>query len=350
MQPKDKLLFIITTIAILCGVTFALKDILLPFVAALVLAYLLHPLAQKMLRYKISRSMIATLLTAGFFTLLLLFVVWMIPLFYDQIKTLGQRTLNYQPMSSPFIIEFMSWLKTNVPHLQEQAEANISSILSHFIGFSSSLLSNLLHSGMFIVNLLSLLLITPFVMFHVIRDWDAMLANIHSIIPKRYSQDCQEIMAELDGTLSGYLRGQFYVSSILASYYAIGLSVIGLEAGFALGVLTGVLTFIPYIGAFFALLLCVLNTLSQFPDLYHIAMLFTVFALGSFVEGNILSPKLIGENVGLHPVWIMFGLLACASILKFLGILIAVPLTATVGVFIRFSLRKYKCSKFFTST
>lgn len=349
MLSKDKLLYITAALAAFCGIIFALKDIILPFVAALLLAYLLRPLAQKMTKLGISHTVTATLLTIGFFASLLLFSIWIMPLFYEQIKTLGQKTLSLHPMDNPITVQFMNWLKVNAPHLQEQAEANITTIISHLLSFTSSVLGNLLYSGMFIINLFSLLLVTPFVMFYAVRDWEAMLTNVSGIIPQRYHADCQEIMQELDNTISGYLRGQFYVSSILAIYYAICLNMTGLEAGFALGILTGILTFIPYIGAFFALVLCTLSMLSQYPDLYHIIMLFSIFAAGSFMEGNILSPKLIGKNVGLHPVWIVFGLLACASILNFLGVLIAVPLTATIGVFIKFSLRKYKHSKFFTS-
>jgi len=342
MHYRDKLIISLITLASVTTIGIALKDIIFPFIAGLVIAYLLHPLTKKLVEKNLPNSLAALLSTLFFIMILISLLAWLFPLFYEQINMIKQRAITYDSAALPSAKNIMNWIAENMPHLREQAEANISNILSNLLNLSSVLISKLLSSGAFIINLLSLLLVTPFVTYHALKDWEKMAANIHELVPNKYLTDFNEIIGNLNQTLSGFLRGQTYVSSILAAYYAIALSIIGLDSGIALGLLTGILTFIPYIGALIAFLLCLLNIVVLYGDMHHITSLLIVFGIGGIVEANILSPKLIGDNVGLHPVWIMFGLLACASVLNFLGILVAVPLTATLGVFIKFSLRKYK--------
>jgi predicted PurR-regulated permease PerM len=342
MLFRDKLIISVLLLAIVATIGMALKNIIFPFIAGLVIAYLLHPLTKKLVGKNLPNNLAALLTTLFFITILILLLAWLFPLFYEQINMIKQRAINYDASALPLAKNILIWITENMPHLREQAEANISNILSNLLNLTSLLISKLLSSGAFVINLLSLLLVTPFVTYHALKDWEKMVSNIYELVPAKYLADFNEITGNLNQTLSGFLRGQTYVSSILAAYYAIALSIIGLDSGIALGLLTGILTFIPYIGALIAFLLCLLNIIVLYGDVHHITYLLIVFGVGGIVEANILSPKLIGDNVGLHPVWIMFGLLACASVLNFLGILIAVPLTATLGVFIKFSLRKYK--------
>jgi predicted PurR-regulated permease PerM len=189
--------------------------------------------------------------------------------------------------------------------------------------------------------------ITPVVAFYLLRDWDRIVIQIDSWLPRRYAETIREQVRAVDATLAGFLRGQGTVCLILAVYYGLGLSLAGLDFGLVIGLVAGLLSFVPYVGAIVGLLLSVGLALVQFDAWMPIAIVAAVFILGQVVEGNFLTPKLVGESVGLHPVWIIFALLAGSALFGFVGLLLAIPATAVVGVGVRFGLDRYLASAYF---
>jgi predicted PurR-regulated permease PerM len=193
-----------------------------------------------------------------------------------------------------------------------------------------------------VLNVLSLIVVTPVVAFYLLVDWDKMIAKVDGWVPPRHRGTVRGLATEVNGAISGFIRGQALVCLILGSWYAIGLWMTGLNFGFLIGMIAGFLTFIPYVGSLTGLVLSAGVALVQFwPDWIMISAVLGIFFTGQFVEGNILSPKLVGEAVGLHPVWLMFALFAFGSMFGFVGLLLAVPLAATAGVLARFALRQY---------
>ena len=194
---------------------------------------------------------------------------------------------------------------------------------------------------MALLNLLSLFVITPLVAFYLLRDWDIMLARLDSWLPRCHVATIRQQAAIVDGTLSGFVRGMVLVCLSLSVFYGLLLSAIGLEFGLVIGILCGLVSFIPYVGAIGGFVVGVTIAFFQFPDLLPVGLVAATFFAGQLLEGHVLTPKLVGERIGLHPLWLVFALLAGGSLFGFLGLLLAVPLAAVIGVLCRFSLGQY---------
>jgi predicted PurR-regulated permease PerM len=215
------------------------------------------------------------------------------------------------------------------------------------VTWGTNLLGQVISGGVAIANLISLLVITPVVAFYLLRDWDRIVARVDTWLPRGHAGAIREQAREIDRTLAGFLRGQGTVCLILGVFYAIGLTLAGLDFGLVVGLVAGLLSFIPYVGAIVGLVLSVGLALVQFDDWLRIAVVAGIFFVGQAVEGNFLTPKLVGESVGLHPVWIIFGLLAGGALFGFVGVLLAVPAAAVIGVGVRFALGRYMQSPYY---
>ncbi len=207
-----------------------------------------------------------------------------------------------------------------------------------------SVIRSVISSGFAFFNLMSLLLITPVVAFYMLRDWDKFIAKVDSLLPVKSQESIREQAREIDCTLAGFIRGQSSVCLILGTYYSLGLYFVGLELGVLVGFVAGIISFIPYVGSILGFTVSIAIAFAQFNSWEPILQVVAVFLIGQFIEGNFLTPKLVGENVGLHPVWVMFALLAGGVLLGFLGLMIAVPVAAVIGVLIRHAIINYKQS------
>jgi predicted PurR-regulated permease PerM len=212
------------------------------------------------------------------------------------------------------------------------------------LAWIGNLLTRIWGGGVALLNLLSLLVITPIVMFYLLRDWDDIVETIDDWLPRPLAPVIREKTIEIDEVLSGFLRGQFSVCLLLGLLYAFGLILVGLDFGLIIGFFTGLISFVPYFGMLIGFAIALGVAIAQFSDWQPVAMVAGVFVIGQFLEGNFITPKLVGERIGLHPAWIIFALLAGGALFGFTGILIAVPTAAVVGVLGRFSIQQYKKS------
>jgi predicted PurR-regulated permease PerM len=200
-----------------------------------------------------------------------------------------------------------------------------------------------------VFSLLSLLVITPVVAFYLLCDWNAVTETVDGWIPLQHRATVHGLARDIDNAIAGFVRGQAVICLILAVFYAIGLTLTGLNFGFLIGLMTGLLSFIPYVGCLTGFLVAAVVAIAQFwPNWTPMAMVIAVFVVGQALEGYVLSPKLVGAKVGLHPVWMMFALIAFGYLIGFVGLLIAVPTAATIGVLARFAVRKYQESAIYT--
>jgi predicted PurR-regulated permease PerM len=203
--------------------------------------------------------------------------------------------------------------------------------------------------GRALVSLFSLIVITPVVAFYLIYDWHRMLGTVDGWVPVHQRATVRRLAREIDAAIAGFVRGQSAVCVILGSFYAVALTVSGLNFGLLIGLISGLITFIPYVGSMTGLILALGVAVAQFwPEYTSILIVLGIFLVGQFLEGNVLAPKLVGESVGLHPVWLIFALLAFGYLFGFVGLLVAVPLAATIGVLARFALRRYLESSLYT--
>jgi predicted PurR-regulated permease PerM len=339
MVLRDKIIFWLLGIVALGVFLYAVKAILLPFVVAVIVAFFLDPAADVLERLKLSRNLATLVITAVFFVIFAAITVLVAPLLYDQLLTLAHQIPGYIDFVNHSVVPYFSDILTRFdPDALAKAKESVSGASVHIFGFVAKFLSGMLTSGIAVVNLLSLIFITPIVTFYILRDWDCITAKVVSFLPKKHKDVVCEQASLIDRALSGYIRGQTNVCLILGVFYAVGLSLLGLDFALLIGIATGLLCFIPYVGVFFGLIIGTLVAYFQFSDISSVLAVVAVFLVGQFLEGNFLSPKLIGDKVGLHPVWIMFGLLSGAAMFGFIGVLVAIPISAILVGLIRFFL------------
>lgn len=311
----------------------ALSDILLPFVLGFALAYFLDPLADRLEAVGVRRSLATLTITVIVGFALLTALAFGLPVLAQQISMLIAALPGY-------ISDVQVWLLEQ--NLVEGQNELVSVMGESLLAGLQKTASSMVLTGLSLINLLALIFITPIVAVYMLNDWDHMVARINGLLPDEQAAIIRNLASQIDETLGGFARGQILVCLSLGTIYAVGLSLVGLQSGIIVGVFAGLISFIPYVGAAFGLVLAGALGLGQFGfELPPLALIAGVFFVGQFIEGNILTPRLVGDRVKLHPVWIIFALLAMGSLFGFLGLLLAVPLAAIIGVLVRYGVTLY---------
>ena len=340
---KRQVIFWATVLLFFVAFLYIFSSILLPFIAGMTIAYFLDPVADRLERLGLSRLMATIVILVAFVIVFALALMILIPVLINQFNDFAQRLPGYITQLQQFIADYQEsvlpgWIKSQLGTIKN----NFSTILSEGMGFLTGLFAQIWNSGKAIVDVISLLVITPVVAFYILLDWDRMVAKVDEWVPRNYVKDVRQIAREMDQAIAGFIRGQGSLCLILGIYYAVGLSIVGLNFGLLIGLFAGMISFIPYVGSMVGLVLAIGVAIVQFwPDYIWIVAVLAVFFSGQFLEGNILQPKLVGSSVGLHPVWLMFALFAFGVLFGFVGLLIAVPAAAAVGVLVRFALSRY---------
>jgi predicted PurR-regulated permease PerM len=280
---------------------------------------------------------------------LVLVLILVLPVLGDQIvKFAADLPGLLQTLATRFNEAAPQWLKDMIAKSGTDIQGQVTALAGRAAGWIVTLLTSVWSGGMALVNLLSLLVVTPIVAFYLLADWDPIVAKVDGWLPRDHAETVRAIARDIDAAMAGFIRGQGTVCLLLGAFYAIALTLAGLKFGLAIGLGAGLLTFIPYVGAIVGGVLAVGVALVQFwPDFGSILVIVAIFAVGQFIEGNFLSPKLVGKSVGLHPVWLMFALFAFGYVFGFVGLLLAVPLAAAAGVLVRFALAQYLASKLY---
>ena len=330
-------------------ILWALKPMLLPFVAALAISYFLNPAVNAMCRILRLPRWIGTLLTlSGFVLFVVLILLLIVPVIQAQLTTFLHALPGYIESARTVFIPWAEHLLTKLPQgdvdkLREAAGQYAGSV----VGWSGTLLQNIVQGGFALFDIITLIIITPVVSFYLLRDWPKLVEAIDSLLPRKNYNTIRKEFNKIDSTLSGFIRGQALVCLCLGLIYGTGLTLVGLKYGATIGVVAGLLSFIPYAGSTFCLVASMLLAFIQFDTAQQLLMTLSVFVVGQSLEGYVLTPKLVGDRVGLHPVWILFALFAFGSLFGFLGVLIAVPVASVMGVLIRFAIRQYKVSSIY---
>lgn len=326
-----------------------LSEILLPFVAGFAIAYLLTPATDRLQRMGLNR-LAASLLLITVMVLAFVLVVLLIA------PVLGGQLVSFIDNIPGYVTKLQDVLgDPSRPWLQKllgagfNADKGMSDLVTQGVGWLTTFLKSLWSGGRALVSLFSLIVVTPVVAFYLIYDWHRMIQTVDGWVPVQHRDTVRQLAREIDAAIAGFIRGQTAVCLILGSFYAVALTFAGLNFGLLIGLISGLITFIPYVGSLTGLVLALGVAVAQFwPNYYAILIVLGIFLVGQFFEGNVLSPKLVGESVGLHPVWLIFALLAFGYLFGFVGLLIAVPLAATIGVLARFALRRYLESSLYT--
>ena len=349
---RRQVFFWLVTLAIFIAFLMLFSSILLPFIAGMALAYFLDPVADRLERIGLSRLMATVVILISFVVVFVLSLMIIIPVLASQLNEFIQRVPGYITQLQTFIATSnASWLPDWVDGQMGTIRENFSRYLSEGVGFLGTLVEQIWNSGKALLDIASLLVVTPVVAFYLLLDWDRMIEKVDSWVPRNQLGTVRQLATELDNTIAGFVRGQGSLCLILGIFYAIALSAAGLNFGLLIGFFTGMISFIPYVGSTVGLLLSLGVALVQFwPDFIWIGVIAGIFFLGQFIEGNILQPKLVGKSVGLHPVWLMFALFAFGALFGFVGVLVAVPAAAAVGVLVRFAISRYLDSDLYYGT
>ena len=338
---KDQAKYWGIAITVILVLLWQLGDVILPFILGGAIAYCLDPIADRLERLGLSRVAAVAVIT-------LVATLAFILLFLLVIPTLIQQTAQLIETAPDVFNRLQNALTTRFPELMDET----STIRQQLIAIGETiqskggeLVNGVLSSALGLINMLIFLVVVPVVAFYLLLDWDNMTAKIDEMLPRDHLPVVRRLASQVDKTLASFIRGQGTVCLILGTYYAISLMLAGLNFGLVVGFIAGLVSFIPYIGALVGGVLAIGLALFQFwGDWVSIGIIGGIFMVGQFLEGNILTPKLVGNSVGLHPVWLLFALSVFGSLFGFVGMLVAVPVAAMIGVFARYGIEQYKDS------
>ncbi|MBC6442086.1 MAG: AI-2E family transporter [Rhodobacteraceae bacterium] len=334
----------IWAVAVLFTLWF-LGDVLLPFVTGMAIAYFLNPIADHLERVGFSRVIATTIITVCALFALLLMLFFLIPLLGRQIEALVAAAPGY-------VSRTQAAISAQFPELADEDSAirqGLAFVTDFIQSRTAQLAQALLQSALSLVDFVIFIVVAPVVAFYMLLDWGRMIAKVDSWIPRDHLKIVRQLAREVDIVLAGFVRGQMTVCMILGTFYAIALMITGLQFGLVVGMVAGLLTFIPYVGSVIGGVLSIGLALFQFWDTPQwVGVVAIIFVAGQMLEGNFLTPKLVGGSVGLHPVWLMFALSTFGTLLGFTGLLVAVPVAACLGVFFRFGVGQYLTGRLYT--
>jgi predicted PurR-regulated permease PerM len=350
LSLKRQLIFWAGALAVFILLLWVLSDVLLPFVAGMALAYLLDPMAKRLQSLGLNRAWSAVIIVIAFGIALALAVIVIVPALGEQITGFMHRLPELIDRVRVLIAQSsQSWLGGLINAQLPEAQKSLSGVASTAAGWVTGVLGSLWSGGKALISLISILVITPIVAFYLLLDWERMVAAIDDLVPLHHRDTVRGLMREMDAAISGFVRGQAIVCLILGVFYSVALIALGLNFGLLIGITAAILSFAPYIGTMVGFLLATGVALAQFwPDWIWVVAAAGIFAVGQFIEGNFLQPYLVGKETGLHPVWLMFSLLAFGVLFGFVGLLVAVPVAAAIGVLVRFLIRQYRASSYYT--
>ncbi|NQV85279.1 MAG: AI-2E family transporter [Rhodospirillales bacterium] len=349
MSKEKKMVFWLIGLAVFLAVLNALAGVLLPFVAGLAIAYFLDPIADKLEGWGASRSVATALIVAGFFIIVIGALFVLFPLLQAQIIHLVSMLPDLVEKARAYAQPFIERLQSDLaPDALDRLKSAAGSYAGTAIKWFSGLIGGIWKGGLAFFNLLSLVIITPVVAFYLLRDYDAIVGWVDNYLPRGARQTIHEQARAIDDAIAGFVRGQASVCLVLATWYGASLTVVGLQSGLLVGLGAGAISFIPYVGAATGLTIGVSIALVQFSAWQPIVAVGLIFIIGQTAESYVLTPRLVGDRIGLHPVWIIFALLAGGALLGFTGVLLAVPMAAIIGVLIRFALSRYLDSPLFS--
>ena len=351
MTAKTQLLFWLVCLALITLFVLVFRDVLAPFVIGITIAYLLNPLVLRLEKLKLDRTLATIAILFIFFLLVTGLIVLVMPPLYRELAQLAETLPEYLQRLSERIQPYMSQVQAQVSNgsLDQSFREMVQNNIGNAFSFSSTLLGSVLSGGRALVSFISLLVITPLVAFFMMREWPTFTSKVDELIPRHNHDEIKGLLADIDGKIAGFVRGQLLVALCLGLIYALALSLVGLEFGFLIGLMSGLLSIIPLFGSIVGLLVSVLVAWFQAGDIVFVGTVAVIFLVGQILEGNVITPKLLGGSVGMHPLWILFSIMAGASLFGIVGMMISVPVAATIGVLIGFAIEKYQKSNYYTS-
>jgi len=350
MRVERQVLFWLTAGLVLVLLIALLRGVILPFVAGMVIAYFLNPAADRLTQWGLPRGVASTLIVAAFGCLIAAAFIFLVPLLLTQAQqfavALPDELTRLRGLLETWARERLG---THYPDIAAGVERSSQTIAENIASLAGFLAGSLWSQGRALFDFLSLLLVTPLVVFYMLIDWHPMLAKVDSWLPRAHAPTIRRLAVEVNDAVSAFIRGQGAVCLILALYYAVALGALGLRYGLLVGLATGLMSFVPFVGWALGLLTATTIAVVQFwPETVPILSVIAIFAMAQVLDAGFLSPNIVGSKIGLHPVWLIFSLFVFSYLFGFVGVLVAVPIAAAVGVLVRFALRIYLASPLYS--
>lgn len=330
--------------AILFVALWQLGDVVLPFILGGAIAYFMDPVADRLEDMGFSRTAATAIITVVALLVFVIMVLAVVPTLVSQATSLVQIA----PQLARDLLTFVNERFPQMLNPDSAVSQTLQAIGEQIQSRGGALLQSALTSAAGLVNVLLLLVIVPVVAFYLLLDWDNMIAKVDELLPRDHAPVIRRLAKDVDAVLAGFVRGMGTVCLILGTYYAVALMLVGLQFGLVVGAIAGLITFIPYVGALVGGALAIGLGLFQFwGDWVSLGLVGVIFVVGQMIEGNYLTPKLVGSSVGLHPVWLLFALSLFGSLFGFVGMLVAVPVAAAIGVLVRYASDQYRGSRLY---
>ncbi len=341
-QQRQVLFWSVAAILFVLAV-LALQEILLPFVAGIVLAYALNPLTDRLERSGIGRLAASALTVALLIIVFIIVLLVLVPLLAQQVQQIASSLPSDLETLRP---KFEAWaleqFGTRFESVRIAIDEGLDELQKNWTGVAGTIAQGVWDQGWAVIDFLAIILITPVVVFYLLVDWPSMIRRLGEWLPRDHETTIRRVVGEMDAALAAFIRGQGLVCLILGTLYTVGLTAIGLRYGLLVGIFTGILTFVPVVGSALGLITAsILAVVQGWPDLTLLAMVVAIFAAGQALDAGFLAPRIVGPKVGLHPVALIFALFVFSYLFGFVGVLVAVPVAAAIGVLIRFALELY---------
>lgn len=346
MRIERQVLFWLSAALLLVLAIGILRPILLPFVAGIVIAYFLNPAADRLTHWGMSRAVASVLIVAVFLCVIGVALVLLVPLLLTQAQEFAVA-LPEELTRMRGLLE--AWARERLGSHYADFEAGLErtsqALSENWASLAGAIAGSIWSQGLALFNFLSLVLVTPLVVFYVLMDWYPMLAKLDSWLPRDHAPAIRRLANDVNAAVSAFIRGQGTVCLILAFYYSLTLSAAGLRYGLLVGLGTGLMSFVPFVGWALGLITATTIAVVQFwPDYLPILTVVGIFAGAQVLDAGFLSPNIVGSKIGLHPVWLIFSLFVFSYLFGIVGVLVAVPIAAAIGVLVRFALGLYLAS------
>lgn len=336
-------MWVLAGLALVAAFLSVFSPILMPFVVSLIFAYALHPLVSKLEKIGVSRTVATSILVIAVIGLIITLVLVAFPFLRDELRKLSSTLPNTISMVSE---QYLPIVKTYIAKFSDdisgQLETQLTDNASKIVNWVLKVLASIFTNTLALANVVSLILLSPVLIFYLLRDWPKMIRYLETLVPPTMKPSTNSIFHDINRTISGFFRGQALVCLLMGIYYTAGLNLIGVNYAFTIGIVSGALTFIPYVGFFTGIVAAVGVALAQFEGFRDVMFVVVMYGLGNILEGFVLVPKFVGDNLGLHPLWIIFALLGGGLLFGFMGLLLAVPIAGLLAVLLRFVMNKYQ--------
>ncbi len=345
---RQHFFFWLAAFAVFCALVWLLEGVLLPFILGLGIAYLLNPLVETLEKKSFSRPLISLGLVVVFFGFLAAFLAVFIPLVINQIahlaKDIPELVASLRNMAAPYA----EWIGRELElGKTEDAGTLLQENIGSVLEVARHLMGGVAAGGQVLAGLLSVLFLMPIVSYFMLKEWPAIRDWVRDVLPRKHERTIRELLFQIDRKIAGFLRGQLAVVLVIAVMYSAALSIAGLNYAILIGIVAGVISIIPYVGSFTGLAASVIVAWFQSGQWSYVLLVAGIFLVGQALEGNLITPRLVGKYVGLHPLWVLFVLLAGGALFGLVGMMLAVPVAASAGVLAGFAIQLYKDSSLY---